>query len=201
RYARVCVEIDRLKPFLGKYIIEDRVFHVEYESIENMCFSCGFYGQKDAAYPSHTSESTREPVADTMQETKKVREGDFRKWMTVCRRKNTRKPLSKTPTGKSPALGTRFDILSRNSDPPTVLENNSMPKATGITTKTGSTTAPIPHDSQVEALKRVLDAALANGYISAKETSRSTKLQQKKPFKNITNTGVGTKSKKGDGKL
>ncbi|CAN1163740.1 hypothetical protein LINPERHAP1_LOCUS28754 [Linum perenne] len=36
RYARVCVEVDILKPLLGKYIIEDRVLKIEYESLENM---------------------------------------------------------------------------------------------------------------------------------------------------------------------
>ncbi|CAN1819269.1 hypothetical protein LINPERHAP1_LOCUS28665 [Linum perenne] len=30
RYARVCVEIDLSKPLLGKYIIDNRVFYVEY---------------------------------------------------------------------------------------------------------------------------------------------------------------------------
>ncbi|CAN1234567.1 hypothetical protein LINPERPRIM_LOCUS4250 [Linum perenne] len=42
RYARVCVEIDLSKPLLGKYIIDDQVFLVEYESLDNICYSCGF---------------------------------------------------------------------------------------------------------------------------------------------------------------
>ncbi|CAN1141094.1 hypothetical protein LINPERHAP2_LOCUS12263 [Linum perenne] len=46
RYARVCVEVDLTKPLLGKYIIEDKVFLVEYESLDNICFSCGMYGHK-----------------------------------------------------------------------------------------------------------------------------------------------------------
>ncbi|CAN1846267.1 hypothetical protein LINPERHAP1_LOCUS38153 [Linum perenne] len=46
RYARVCVEIDLTKPLLGKYMIEDRVFKIEYESLENVCFDCGGYGHK-----------------------------------------------------------------------------------------------------------------------------------------------------------
>ncbi|CAN1128527.1 hypothetical protein LINPERHAP2_LOCUS4688 [Linum perenne] len=46
RYARVCVEVDLTKPLLGKYIIKDKVFLVEYESLDNICFSCGMYGHK-----------------------------------------------------------------------------------------------------------------------------------------------------------
>ncbi|CAN1141423.1 hypothetical protein LINPERHAP2_LOCUS12491, partial [Linum perenne] len=33
RFARVCVEIDILKPLLGKHMIEDRIFKIEYESL------------------------------------------------------------------------------------------------------------------------------------------------------------------------
>ncbi|CAN1185242.1 hypothetical protein LINPERHAP2_LOCUS37435, partial [Linum perenne] len=47
RYARVCVEVDLTKPLLGKYIIDNRVYRVEYESLENICFSCGVYGHKE----------------------------------------------------------------------------------------------------------------------------------------------------------
>ncbi|CAN1185727.1 hypothetical protein LINPERPRIM_LOCUS38830 [Linum perenne] len=36
RYARVCVEVDLTKPLLGKYMIEDRIFKIEYESLENV---------------------------------------------------------------------------------------------------------------------------------------------------------------------
>ncbi|CAN1147032.1 hypothetical protein LINPERHAP2_LOCUS15621 [Linum perenne] len=41
-YARVCVEVDISKPQLGKYIIEDRVLYIEYESLGNICYTCGF---------------------------------------------------------------------------------------------------------------------------------------------------------------
>ncbi|CAN1848291.1 hypothetical protein LINPERHAP1_LOCUS38866 [Linum perenne] len=47
RYARVCVEVDQSRLLLGKYIIEDKVFYVEYESLDNICFSCGMYGHKE----------------------------------------------------------------------------------------------------------------------------------------------------------
>ncbi|CAN1774992.1 hypothetical protein LINPERHAP1_LOCUS13172, partial [Linum perenne] len=37
-YVRVCVEVDLTKPLLGKYIIDDREFHIKYESLENIFF-------------------------------------------------------------------------------------------------------------------------------------------------------------------
>ncbi|CAN1147557.1 hypothetical protein LINPERHAP2_LOCUS15947 [Linum perenne] len=58
RYARVCVEVDVSKPLLGKYMIENQTFLVEYESLENICATCGFYGHKfDACVHSKTPES------------------------------------------------------------------------------------------------------------------------------------------------
>ncbi|CAN1763196.1 hypothetical protein LINPERHAP1_LOCUS8724 [Linum perenne] len=40
------MEVDFAKPFLGKYAIEHRNFHVEYEILENIYF-CGMYGHKE----------------------------------------------------------------------------------------------------------------------------------------------------------
>ncbi|CAN1153887.1 hypothetical protein LINPERPRIM_LOCUS14994, partial [Linum perenne] len=43
RYARVCVEVDLSKPPLDKYMIGDRVFYVEYECLENICYTCDIH--------------------------------------------------------------------------------------------------------------------------------------------------------------
>ncbi|CAN1299186.1 hypothetical protein LINPERPRIM_LOCUS24092 [Linum perenne] len=51
RYARVCVEIDVSKPLLRKYMIGDRIFYVEYESLENICFHRGMYEHKEPECP------------------------------------------------------------------------------------------------------------------------------------------------------
>ncbi|CAN1743212.1 hypothetical protein LINPERHAP1_LOCUS1713, partial [Linum perenne] len=58
RYARVCVEVDLSKPLLRKYMIENRVFYVEYESIENLCFGCGKYGVKVDCCPTCNPQAT-----------------------------------------------------------------------------------------------------------------------------------------------
>ncbi|CAN1147964.1 hypothetical protein LINPERHAP2_LOCUS16178 [Linum perenne] len=65
RYATVCVEVDLMKPLLGKYIIEDKVFLVEYEFLDNICFSCGMYGHKvDGYLKKQTPELDSAPEKD-----------------------------------------------------------------------------------------------------------------------------------------
>ncbi|CAN1788158.1 hypothetical protein LINPERHAP1_LOCUS17936 [Linum perenne] len=45
-------------------MIEDKTFYVEYESLDNICFSCGFYGHKeDGCLPSHPPEPVVAPSA------------------------------------------------------------------------------------------------------------------------------------------
>ncbi|CAN1148730.1 hypothetical protein LINPERPRIM_LOCUS38285 [Linum perenne] len=44
KYARVCVEVDLFKQLPRKYMTEDPAYHVEYESIENVCLGCDKYG-------------------------------------------------------------------------------------------------------------------------------------------------------------
>ncbi|CAN1187974.1 hypothetical protein LINPERPRIM_LOCUS32152, partial [Linum perenne] len=63
-YAKVCIEVDLTKPLLGKYMIGDRVYYVEYESLENMCFTCGMYGHKlDTCTTTRETETISEPKA------------------------------------------------------------------------------------------------------------------------------------------
>ena len=43
-YARICVEIDLLKPLVAKFKMRRRVRRVEYEGLHLVCFGCGLYG-------------------------------------------------------------------------------------------------------------------------------------------------------------
>ncbi|CAN1179462.1 hypothetical protein LINPERHAP2_LOCUS34205, partial [Linum perenne] len=73
RYARVCVEVDVTKPLLGKYMIEDKVFKVEYESLENVCFDCGYYEHKrencSLSGPQRKKEVVKESAPSTAPDT------------------------------------------------------------------------------------------------------------------------------------
>ncbi|CAN1812759.1 hypothetical protein LINPERHAP1_LOCUS26628 [Linum perenne] len=133
RYARVCVEVDLSKPLLGKYMIGDRVFYVEYESLENLCYTCGMYGHKmDACHPATEPEEQASVAAATsVQVQPSTEEGDTGSWMTVTRR--NRKKLVQQNDQPRHSQGSRFTILQRdNSDKPTDREvKNSNPLVIG----------------------------------------------------------------------
>ncbi|CAN1141978.1 hypothetical protein LINPERPRIM_LOCUS25751 [Linum perenne] len=119
-------------------MIENRVFYMEYENLENICFSCCFYGHKLDSCPSQapqqsaeTEEPTSTPTADP--------EGNAGSWMTVhCGNKG--KPKNTNASPKQPSSGSSFTTLKRDEDisnPPTA-ETNSPDK--------GSTTYPVIKD-------------------------------------------------------
>ncbi|CAN1788149.1 hypothetical protein LINPERHAP1_LOCUS17932, partial [Linum perenne] len=88
RYARVCVEVDISKPLLGKYMIGDQTFYVEYECLENLCYTCDRYGHKLDSCPT-TAEPQTESVPfepDTSVGELSNAENDMGSWMTVSRR-------------------------------------------------------------------------------------------------------------------
>ncbi|KAK3205965.1 hypothetical protein Dsin_020011 [Dipteronia sinensis] len=62
RYARICMEIDISKPFIGSLNIDDRTVRVEYESLGMICFKCGRYGQsKDSCREGVVEQNVEEP--------------------------------------------------------------------------------------------------------------------------------------------
>ncbi|CAN1777430.1 hypothetical protein LINPERHAP1_LOCUS14053 [Linum perenne] len=88
RYARVCVEVDLSKPLLGKYMIGDRVFYVEYECLENICHTCGIHGHSMDSCPTtripDVAPSPRDETIPTEIPTEP--EPEVGSWMTVRRR-------------------------------------------------------------------------------------------------------------------
>ncbi|CAN1854622.1 hypothetical protein LINPERHAP1_LOCUS41403 [Linum perenne] len=86
RYARVCMEVDISKPLLGKYMIENRTFFVEYESFGNICVTCGFHGHKTegCTISEHAKPSQGAEMSSDSSPTDQ--EGDAGEWMVVQRR-------------------------------------------------------------------------------------------------------------------
>ncbi|CAN1185487.1 hypothetical protein LINPERHAP2_LOCUS37578 [Linum perenne] len=113
RYARVCVEVDVTKPLLGKYMIEDKVFRVEYESLENVCFECGFYGHKKEtctlSEPQPETEVAKESVP-APEPTKETIDPDVGEWMTVQRR-NRKKPTTLHSPDAATKENNTFSVL------------------------------------------------------------------------------------------
>ena len=46
KYARLCIEIDFLKPVISKVLEDDILFNVKYENFSAICFHCGRIGHK-----------------------------------------------------------------------------------------------------------------------------------------------------------
>ncbi|CAN1190189.1 hypothetical protein LINPERHAP2_LOCUS40336 [Linum perenne] len=63
RYVRVCVEVEFSNPLLGKYMVENQTFYVEYEGLEKICFSCDLYGHNIDGCSSSVQPQT-EPVEE-----------------------------------------------------------------------------------------------------------------------------------------
>ncbi|CAN1162573.1 hypothetical protein LINPERHAP2_LOCUS24578 [Linum perenne] len=118
RYARVCVEVDLSKPLLGKYMVDDRIMYIEYESLDKICYSCGMYGHKLDSCPLNSPHDTDIPTETEPEPLpEKEVEGDSGSWMTVTRRikKNSKQPIG-TP---KEAVGSRsrFSVLSQDKAP------------------------------------------------------------------------------------
>ncbi|CAN1147553.1 hypothetical protein LINPERHAP2_LOCUS15946 [Linum perenne] len=116
RYARVCVEIDLSKPLLGKYIISDRVFYIEYKSIENFCYLCGLYGYKADSCPSCKPVATPSDPP-TVQEPDKVassEERDTGVWMVVSRKQRKKPAVPKSNHHDS--KGNKFEVVKNLPD-------------------------------------------------------------------------------------
>ncbi|CAN1157802.1 hypothetical protein LINPERHAP2_LOCUS21761 [Linum perenne] len=131
RYARVCVEIDLSKPLLGKYVIEDRVLRVEYESLENLCYFCGVYGHKMDCCPSLAEDGTPSAQQAPPKVEKPSLDEDMKEtageWMTVVRRhKKPQAKVAKTPS-KPGGSGSRFTILQPDSPEPPPQRDNPPP--------------------------------------------------------------------------
>ncbi|CAN1862237.1 hypothetical protein LINPERHAP1_LOCUS43908 [Linum perenne] len=119
RFARVCVEIDISKPLIGKYMIEDRTFLVEYESLENICHHCGIYGHKI----DNCSEKVAPPSGLEFEATPETIIPDKPEevagsWMTVRRRNKGKPGVEKSAANNSKTSGSRFTILQQDEARP-----------------------------------------------------------------------------------
>ncbi|KAK2665274.1 hypothetical protein Ddye_003848 [Dipteronia dyeriana] len=139
RFARICVEIDILKPLLASLNIDDRIVRVEYESLGLVYFKCGRYG--------HSKDMCRECVMDTVVEeevntnataaevSEKQKESSYGPWLLVSYEKQNNR-FSKGKNG-------RFANANNNSN-----ERRSFVGKTGghnfVKNKKGGTTEIIP---------------------------------------------------------
>lgn len=93
KYARICVEMDLQKPLVSGVIINGTYIKVEYESLHQICFTCGKYGHRAEECP--TNQETR---GETVPEPPEKRRSDdvpsdpFGPWMLVRSTARRRQP-------------------------------------------------------------------------------------------------------------
>ncbi|CAN1176561.1 hypothetical protein LINPERHAP2_LOCUS32599 [Linum perenne] len=196
RYARVCVEVDFSKPLLGKYMIENRIFYVEYESLENICCSCGTYGHTMDACPERAPQPTADPTEQAIPEPSPDKtEGDTGSWMIIQRRKGKKLAVA-SPSSLKPESGSRFSVLHGDAEPET-----SIPQPVNIPEKQSEADP----DAVVLAAKlaEVLAKAMSREKVSstpkeAKKTPSGKTSDNRKPLADVSNT---VKTKKTTKKL
>ncbi|CAN1342593.1 hypothetical protein LINPERPRIM_LOCUS39518 [Linum perenne] len=129
RFARVCVEIDLSKPLIGKYIIDNRTLHVEYESLENLCVSCGIYGHKVEKCPTlhPTPQADPEAECEPSQSANCRDDEETGTWMIVGRRKKKNEIQTNNTPPKHVHSGSRFDPLSLKDMPKEAVYKEAAP--------------------------------------------------------------------------
>ncbi|CAN1191249.1 Uncharacterized protein At4g02000 [Linum perenne] len=191
RYARVCVEIDLTKPLLGKYSIDNRIYRVEYESLENICFSCGTYGHKEDRCPDKEVAMPTGAAVERPHEEVKSPEGDVGCWMTVSRRNRKRDSGLKASTSSEKGSGSRFTVLSSDEgvSPDEPLNATELPpeapKVSPPSYPKAASHVKAQSSPQAEALRKVLEEALANAVIS--EVPKDTEKSVNQPLKEVSN--------------
>ncbi|XP_028053714.1 uncharacterized protein LOC114258058 [Camellia sinensis] len=102
KFARICVEMDLTKPLIPKFVLEDKCYSIEYESLHSFCFLCGRIDHRREAcrFKTHIAQPTGEKLAVTSDDShgtsttdangnlqpQEVREDEFGPWMLVTKR-------------------------------------------------------------------------------------------------------------------
>ncbi|CAN1163720.1 hypothetical protein LINPERHAP1_LOCUS28748 [Linum perenne] len=183
RYARLCVEVDLSKPLLGKYIIEDRVYLVEYESLEDICFGCGFYGHKlgtctmDQSTPP-TEEISTEPGCPVDPPTSEATTGS---WMTVQRRQKKKGPKPLPSDNNTKYSGSRFEILQTTNK---VDENSNALKGKSLVSEIEQVVSvDHSHHPHAAALQRILQES----DVSSFHNTPPVPMVNRSPLGDVTN--------------
>ncbi|CAN1128862.1 hypothetical protein LINPERHAP2_LOCUS4897 [Linum perenne] len=192
RYARICVEVDVTKPLLGKFMIEVRVFKIEYESLENVCFDCGCYGHKKESCPVEIiTAGAKVDEAKNMEPELSIEEQDIGEWMTVQRRNHKKSVKGSSSSAQLKGDGSRFSPLLQ-VDPVQVAAPVQVAVPVQAVASNSTTEASIVTEveAQVAKLKKVLDDALVNQSLAGQENANDQTKQMKisrEPLKDISN--------------
>lgn len=82
RFARVCVEIDMGKPLKATYRMRGKNWRLQYEGLQDLCFTCGKCGHKEVGCPlkepeeSKATEKTPETTDASTSSSKEVHQAE-----------------------------------------------------------------------------------------------------------------------------
>ncbi|CAN1121847.1 hypothetical protein LINPERHAP1_LOCUS6323, partial [Linum perenne] len=188
RYARVCVEIDISKPLLGKYMIEDRMFFMEYESLENICFGCGFYEHKQDGCSPQTQDKSESQEKEAASQTPPATEGDAGCWMTVQRRHKGKKVVPVPAPKQQEKSGSRF--LSLQVDEEVLAPTDPLPDALANVKVVDPVIA-----AHATKLSKILNNASHSVLIEIPHEAMDAQLTpQSEPLADVTNTSKPKKA-------
>ncbi|CAN1181380.1 hypothetical protein LINPERHAP2_LOCUS35350 [Linum perenne] len=188
RFARVCVEIDISKLLLGKYMIEDRTFKIEYESLENICFDCGFYGhKKDVCLAKAVTQAAESASAKLTKTDDVVVDQEVGEWMTVQRR-NQRKPakITEPPRSQKP-VAQGFTVLQVKETEPAgedvaLKDQKEAASTSGLHDKN--------FDNIASSLRKVLDEAILKQPEEGSMVKLSHDRAPRQTLRDITNSQI-----------
>ncbi|CAN1192178.1 hypothetical protein LINPERHAP1_LOCUS4943 [Linum perenne] len=186
-YARVCVEVDILKPLLGKYMIDNRTFFIEYESLENICITCGHYGHKvDSCLTVNANPPTQSQLEVEVLSDTSIPDGDAGEWMIVQRRARNKVKNMPVNSSKSTGFGSRFDALAGSSEK---VNPADLPQQPEIENQGKET------DNVTSMLASQLVAVLAQATCMQKDTSelsacKSPKSTPRQPLSDASNVDL-----------
>ncbi|RYR22222.1 nucleolar protein 58-like [Arachis ipaensis] len=103
KFARLCVEVDLTKPLLGRYLINGREYHIEYEGIHHICFTYGRVDHDQQHYPNNKrkEETTKkqqenqsaEAITGVQQENNSKKQQDMQKEKASTSKNDTGKQV------------------------------------------------------------------------------------------------------------
>lgn len=90
KYARVCVEVDLSKPLTSVVVLNGHHLKIEYESLHQICFTCGKYGHRAEECAINTSVEHVHATSIAAPSTKESPADPFGPWM-IARNRNRRR--------------------------------------------------------------------------------------------------------------
>ncbi|KAM2870174.1 hypothetical protein FF1_017991 [Malus domestica] len=121
KFARICIELDLTKPLEAYVQLNGAWFNLEYEGLPDICFKCEVYGHRRVVVLS----LLRWLVMFLVIVDGSVKESVLGPWMIVQTKRRGKKMSGEVASGSNKgATGSRFSVLSKEDNSPSVFKAN-----------------------------------------------------------------------------